>query len=246
MFILSIISSFFINPKKEYKEDSKYYRFLLYTCTKIAIFFARIRIHVRGLAIMPKQGRYLLVGNHKSNFDPILAWEILGKEADLCFVSKKENFKKPAFGRIIRRICFLGIDRENPRKALETVNQAAQFLKEDKFSVGVYPEGTRNRTSDLLLPFHTGLFKIAKKAAVPIVVVITKNNEQIAKNFPFKGTDVYYDFLGVISAEEVVKMPNAEIGERVRTMMTDALLNTSKEGFRSLKEIRRNRQMAEA
>ena len=242
MFILSIISSFFINPNKEYKEDSKYYRFLLYTCTKIAVFFARIRIHVRGLEIMPQQGRYLLVGNHKSNFDPILAWEILGKEADLCFVSKKENFKKPAFGRIIRRICFLGIDRDNPRNALRTVEQAAQFLKEDRFSVGVYPEGTRNRTQDLLLPFHTGLFKIAKKANVPIVVVITKNNEKIAKNFPFKGTDVYYDFLGVIPAEEVVHMPNVEIGERVRQMMTDALLDDSKDGFESLKAIRKENQ----
>lgn len=240
MFILSIISSFFVNPNKEYTEDSKYYRFLLYTCTKIAVFFARIRIHVRGLSIMPKQGRYLLVGNHMSNFDPILAWEILGKEADLCFVSKKENFKKPAFGRIIRRICFLGIDRDNPRKALQTVNQAAEFLKEDKFSVGVYPEGTRNRTKELLLPFHTGLFKIAKKALVPIVVVITKNNEKIAKNFPFRGTDVYYDFLGVIPAEEVVSMQNVEIGERVRAMMTDALSDPSTEGYQTLKEIRKN------
>ena len=35
MFILSIISSFFIDPNKEYTQDSKYYRFLLYTCTKI-------------------------------------------------------------------------------------------------------------------------------------------------------------------------------------------------------------------
>lgn len=242
MFILSIISSFFVNPNKEYTEDSKYYRFLLYTCTKIAVFFARIRIHVRGLSIMPKQGRYLLVGNHMSNFDPILAWEILGKEADLCFVSKKENFKKPAFGRIIRRICFLGIDRDNPRKALQTVNQAAQFLKEDKFSVGVYPEGTRNRTKELLLPFHTGLFKIAKKAIVPIVVVITKNNEKIAKNFPFRGTDVYYDFLGVIPADEVVNMPNAEIGERVRAMMTDALSDPSTEGYETLKDIRKKNQ----
>ena len=239
MFILAIISSFFINPNKEYQEDSKYYRFLLYTCTKIAIFFARIRIHVRGLACIPKQGRYLLVGNHKSNFDPILAWEVLGKEADLCFVSKQENFKKPAFGRIIRRICFLGIDRDNPRNALRTVEQAATFLKEDKFSVGVYPEGTRNRTEELLLPFHTGLFKIAKKAEVPIVVVITKNNEKIAKNFPFRGTDVYYDFLGVIPAEEVVHMPNSEIGERIREMMTDALLNPSLEGYETLKEIRK-------
>lgn len=239
MFILSIISSFFIDPNKVYTQDSKYYRFLLYICTKIAVFFARIRIHVRGLANVPKQGRYLLAGNHKSNFDPILSWEILGKEADLCFVSKKENFKKPAFGKIIRRICFLGIDRDNPRKALQTVEKAATFLKEDKFSIGVYPEGTRNWTDEPLLPFHTGLFKIAKKANVPIVVVVTKNNEKIAKNFPFKGTDVYYDFVGVIPADEVNKLSNAEIGERVSGMMLHSLSDLSFDDYETLKDIRR-------
>ncbi len=240
MFILSIISSFFIDPNREYTQDSKYYRFLLYTCTKIAVFFARIRIHVRGLANVPEQGRYLLVGNHKSNFDPILSWEILGKEADLCFVSKKENFKKPAFGKIIRRLCFLGIDRDNPRKALQTVEQAATFLKEDKFSIGVYPEGTRNWTAEPLLPFHTGLFKIAKKANVPIVVVVTKNNEKIAKNFPFKGTDVYYDFVGMIPADIVSQLSNIEIGERVSDMMLRSLSDPSNEGYETLKNIRKN------
>ena len=220
MFILSIISSFFIDPNKEYTQDSKYYRFLLYTCTKIAVFFARIRIHVRGLAYVPKKGRYLLVGNHKSNFDPILSWET-------------------AFGKIIRRLCFLGIDRDNPRKALQTVEQAATFLKEDKFSIGVYPEGTRNWTDEPLLPFHTGLFKIAKKANVPIVVVITKNNEKIAKNFPFKGTDVYYDFVGVIPADEVNKLSNAEIGERVSGMMLHSLSDLSFDDYETLKDIRR-------
>lgn len=240
MFILSIISSLFINPNKEYTQDSKYYRFLLYTCTKIAVFFARIRIHVRGLVNVPEHGRYLLVGNHKSNFDPILSWEILGKEADLCFVSKKENFKKPAFGKIIRRLCFLGIDRDNPRKALQTVEQAAAFLKEDKFSIGVYPEGTRNWTDEPLLPFHTGLFKIAKKANVPIVVVVTKNNEKIAKNFPFKGTDVYYDFVGMIPADKVSQMSNIEIGEHVSEMMLRSLSDPSYVDYETLKNIRKN------
>ncbi|MBR5930414.1 MAG: 1-acyl-sn-glycerol-3-phosphate acyltransferase [Lachnospiraceae bacterium] len=241
MFILSIICSWFIDRNKEYTEDSPFYRFLLYTCTKIVVLAARIRIHVRGLENVPEKGRYLLVGNHKSNFDPILAWEVLGKEADLCFLSKPENFKKPAFGKIAHRCCFLAIDRDNPRKALKTIDKAATFMKEDKFSIGVYPEGTRNRSDDLLLPFHTGLFKIAKKAEAPILVCITKNNEKIVKHFPFKGTDVYYDFCGVIPAEEVVKTSNIDLGEKVREMMTDALLDKSEEGYEKLKDIKKRR-----
>ena len=242
MFILAIISSLFIDRNKEYTEDSPFYRFILYACTKIVKIVARIRIKVRGLEYVPTDSRYLLVGNHRSNFDPILSWEVLGKEAQLIFLSKPENFKKPAFGKIAHRCCFLAIDRDNPRNALRTIDKAANFLKEDKFNVGVYPEGTRNRSEELLLPFHSGLFKIAKKAKVPILVVITKNTAQITKNFPFKGTDVYYDFCGVIPVEEVEKSPNVELSDKVRQMMTDALENPSEEGFEKLRDIQKRRK----
>ncbi|MCQ2513349.1 MAG: 1-acyl-sn-glycerol-3-phosphate acyltransferase [Lachnospiraceae bacterium] len=223
MFIFSIICSLFINKNKEYETDSKFYRFLLYTCTKIIKFFARIKIKVTGAELIPKEGRYLVVGNHRSAFDPILLWEVIDKSADLCFISKPENFKFFAFGKIIKRCCFMAIDRDNPRNALATINKAARFLKEDKFSIVVYPEGTRNKTEEPLLPFHNGLFKIAKKAHVPVLVVTSRNNEKIVKNFPFHGTEVYYDFAGVIDADQVEAMSNSEIAEKVQEMMMEKL-----------------------
>ncbi len=224
MFVFSIICSLFINKNKDYETDSKFYRFLLYACTKIVKFFARIKIKVTGEEWIPKEGRYLVVGNHRSAFDPILLWEVIDKSADLCFISKPENFKVPAFGKIIKRCCFMAIDRDNPRNALNTINKAAQFLKEDKFSMVVYPEGTRNKTNEEpLLPFHNGLFKIAKKAHVPVLVVVSQNNEKISKNFPFRGTEVNYDFAGLIEADEVVSMSNSEIGDKVREMMLEKL-----------------------
>lgn len=223
MFIFSIICSFFIK-NKEYETDSKFCRFLLYTCAKIVKFFARIKIRVTGEEFIPKEGRFLVVGNHRSGFDPIWLWEIIDKSADLCFISKPENFRFFAFGKIMKRCCFMSIDRDNPRNALETINKAARFIKEDKFSIVVYPEGTRNKTlEEPLLPFHNGLFKIAKKAHVPILVVTSRNTEKIVKNFPFHGTEVNYDFAGLIDADEVVSMTNSEIGDRVREMMLEKL-----------------------
>lgn len=242
MFLFTIFCSLFIDKNKEYTEDSKFYRFLLYACTKLVVFFARIKIYVKGIENVPKNGRYLYVSCHKSNFDPILSWEILGKEADLCFLSKPENFNQPTFGKIIRRCCFLAIDRENPRNALKTIDKAANFIKEDKFSIGVYPEGTRNTTNGELLPFHTGLFKIAKKANVPIIVGTTINCEKIAKNFPFRGTKVYYDFCGVIPADKVKATSNIELGEIIKQMMLDSLNDPNLQEFESLKDIRKRKK----
>ncbi len=219
MFIFTIICSLFIDRRKKYKSNSRFYRFLLETCTKIVVFFGRIHIHTTGIEKVPENTRFLLVGNHISNFDPILTWHVLNKNK-LIFISKPENFKQPVFGAIIQRCCFLSIDRESPRDSVRTIMDAAALMKEDKFSVGVYPEGTRNRPmQETLLPFHNGMLKIAQSAHAPVVVVTMKDTNLIEKNFPWKRSDVYLDVLDVIPAEEAAAMRTGELGDKVRDMM---------------------------
>ena len=173
----------FVNMKKEYNEDSKYFRFLLNNSTAIAVKLIRIHISLTGREKLPK-GRFLLVSNHRSKFDPILTWHVFAKE-NLSFISKPENFKVPVYGRIIHRCCFMPIDRENPRKALKTIQRAISLIKNDVASVAVYPEGTRNY-GEGLLPFHAAVLKIAQKAEVPIVVMTVQGTYEIQKNYPPK------------------------------------------------------------
>ena len=161
----------------------------------------RIRVHVTGMEQIPKDTKVLFVSNHRSNFDPIVTWYAL-KEWKIAFVSKPENFKIPIFGRIIRRCCFMPIDRKNPRKAISTINRAAKLLKKQEVSIGVYPEGTRSKTAEVL-PFHNGVFKIAQKADAPIVVLCIIGTEEISKHTPFKTTNVYLDVLDVFPVENV-------------------------------------------
>ena len=44
------------------------------------------------------------------------------------------------------------LDRKNDREALKAILKAIQFLKEDKCSIVVFPEGGTNRTEEDLLP----------------------------------------------------------------------------------------------
>lgn len=206
MFIIGLL---FVNMKKEYEHDSKFFRFLLNSSTSIAVRLLRIHIKVTGRELLPK-GRFLLICNHRSKFDPILTWHILSRE-NLAFISKPENFKIPVFGRIIHRCCFMPIDRENPRSAMKTVNRAANLIKNDVASVAVYPEGTRNY-GEGLLPFHTAVFKIAQKANVPIVIMSIWGTPDIRHNFPKHKSNVEINILGVLSAEEITTMKTNEIG----------------------------------
>ncbi len=218
--MLIVISALLVNMKKEYSRESRYYRFLLNSSTFFASKLIRIKLHVTGKELLPKS-RYLMVSNHRSKFDPILSWLVFGDQ-QITFISKPENFKVPVYGRLIHRLCFMPIDRDNPRNAVKTINRAVDLINRDVANVAVYPEGTRNY-GEGLLPFHNAMFKIAQKANVPVVVVTVKNTYDIQKNFPLRCSHVYIDVVRVIDAVEVKKTKTAELGETIRELMLTKL-----------------------
>ena len=215
--ILLFISSCVVDTKKLYDKHSSYYRWLLVSSTWHLVFFGRVHFHTKGFEKFPRDQRFLLVCNHRSKLDPITTWFLL-QDYDLAFISKKENFEVPCWGRLIRRCCFLPIDRENPRNAMKTIEMAADLIKNDQVSIAVYPEGTRN-FGDGLLPFHNGIFKIAQKAGVPVVICGISGADKMPKNFPLHKTDIYFEVLDVLSAEQVASQRCNDIGDYARGLM---------------------------
>lgn len=209
----------FVSPKKYYDKDSRFYRLLVDIAAAVGCWGGRLRLHITGAELLPKDRRILFVGNHVSNFDPIITLHAF-RRAKLAYISKLSNFSIPWFGRYIRRCCFMDIDRENPRNAIVTINRAADLLKNQEVSIGVYPEGTRSKTAELL-PFHNGVFKIAQKANVDIAVISLIGTEKIHKNFPWRRTDIYVDVLAVIPAEEIKGVKTDVIGSRVEALLLD-------------------------
>lgn len=219
--LLLRVSALLVDGKREYEQNSPFYRFLLYSATACCVKLLRIHMHTEGMEKLPKNGRFLLVSNHRSNFDPILTWHIL-KGYDLAFISKAENFRIPIFGRIIRKCCFMAIDRENPRNAIKTIEKAAQLIAKDEVSVAVYPEGTRSKEC-VLLPFHNGVFKIAQKASVPIVVAAIQGTEQIHKNYLRRRSDIRFEIVDILPGEYVKANRTAFISDRVHLKLSEVL-----------------------
>lgn len=205
-----------VDMKREYEQDSPFYRRLLMDATVFAFWLLRIRVHITGAEKLPKEP-VLFVENHRSNYDPLVTWYAFRKRK-LAFVSKPSNFRIPFFGPLIRRCCFLAIDRENPRNAIRTIGKAADLMAREEMDVGIYPEGTRNKGAGLL-PFHNGVFKIAKRAKTPITVLCVTGTEKICHRTPFRRTDVYLDVLEVIPAERVQEEKTEVIGNRVRELL---------------------------
>ena len=199
------------------EEDHPVFRGIVHWVISCLCRFARVRIHTEGLEKLP-EGRFLIVSNHRSAYDPITTvWAL--RKTPTAIITKPENLRIPLAGPMIYRANFLPIDREDPREAMKTINAAANLLKNDVVSVGVYPEGTRNRTPEEgLLPFHNGVFKIAQKARVPLVIATVQGAENIRENIPWRHTDVFLRICRVIPAEELGGS-TAALSQRVREVI---------------------------
>ena len=179
----------------------------------------RIRIKCSGLEKMPENGRFLLIANHCNDSDPVILMRILGKY-QLAFISKRENSTMFVIGPMMHKLMAQLINRENDREALKTILKCIEILKEDKASVAVFPEGGILTEDGKLHHFKPGVFKIAQKANVPIVVCTLKNTKDVVRNLPrFKKSRVELNVLEVIPAETVKARKTVEIAEYCHDLM---------------------------
>ena len=173
--------------------------------------YVRLKVNMRGMEKLPESGRFLLVCNHRSGFDPVVLMRALNKYQLSC-IAKPSIMNLPFIGKIAYGIGCLSIDRENDRNALKTILTAANYLKKDVCSICIFPEGTRSR-SGKMLPFHAGSFKIAQRANVPVVVASLRGTEQVTKNAPFRASKVELEIIQLIDAEKVKAMNTQELAD---------------------------------
>ena len=216
-FLLLYLLSLTVDKTKPVQKKSSFYRWLLNETAWLILRLGRIRIECTGLEKLQGLPPFLLVANHRSNFDPFIAI-VACPRSELAYIAKPEIFDIPITGSVVHKCFFLSIDREDNRKALGTILRAAALLRDGTVSIGVYPEGTRSKTGELL-PFRNGAFQIAKRAGAPIVIAKTTGTEQIAHRFARRRTIVRFDILDALSADTAAKMTTREIGEYAREQM---------------------------
>ena len=129
---------------------------------------ARVSVTVEGTEFLSHAEAQVIVANHQSWFDILALFYVLPVE--LRFVAKKELFAIPFFGQTLRALGHVRLDRTNLKAAIEAYEVASHYIRVQKLSVLVFPEGTRSRTG-LLQPFKAGPFVLAIQSGAPIVPV---------------------------------------------------------------------------
>lgn len=136
-----------------------------------------IRVRVEGPENVHPRETTIFCANHQSAMDiPILFVHL---PVQFRFVAKRSLFRMPFMGWHLRRSGHIPVERDRPREALKSLEQAAQKVREGK-SVVLFPEGHRSRDGQIG-PFKAGSFYLAILAGVPIVPITLNGTRHVLK-----------------------------------------------------------------
>jgi 1-acyl-sn-glycerol-3-phosphate acyltransferase len=134
---------------------------------KLLLYISGVKIEIIGAENIVSGKPHVIMANHQSDFDILIC--MAGIPLDFIWTAKKELFHVPVFGKAMRASGFIEIDRQDHEKAIKSLAQAAEKLREG-ISVASFPEGTRSRDGRLL-PFKQGMFYLAIQTGIPIVPI---------------------------------------------------------------------------
>ena len=188
------------------KEKNFMYRFLkpIYTVLLKILF----RPNVIGKENIPEDGALIFAGNHKHAVDPTMV--MMSTNRVVHYMAKEELFKG-LHGVIFSKIGLIKVHRgrSNPKAVIE-----AEKVLNNGGTVGIFPEGTRNRNNEELLKFRHGAVAIAQKTNTLILPFAIKGKYKLFK----KG--VILEFGEPI---DVVKMELEEANEYLRNEVLNLL-----------------------
>lgn len=155
------------------KENKVLYGFLkIIYSTLLKVLYRPTAIGVENI---PEDGAVIFAGNHKHAFDPVV---VMTHTKRFVHYMAKESLFKGIHGLIFKGMGLIKVYRtkKNPGAVLEAV----EILKNNG-TIGIFPEGTRNRTEDELLRFKSGAVRMAKEANSKIVPFAIKGEYKLFK-----------------------------------------------------------------
>ena len=150
--------------KEKYKYGDRWFYRLVKPLLIFLIYLLYPPKKVIGRENISKKGPLVLAGNHTKWVDPELLCAIVRKR-QVHFLAKQELFKGPA------HIITWGMGAIPVNRKIHdhgALDNAIEGLKRG-LCIGIFPEGTINRTDDVIMPFKIGAVKMAQEAKATLV-----------------------------------------------------------------------------
>ena len=185
-----------------------------------AIKGGRVVIQGDGMDRLPKDDGFILYPNHQGMFDVLAILWLLDRPVSV--VLKKELQNIPFLKQVFACLGAYALDRSDPRQGMKVMLQMAEDVKNGRNFI-IFPEGTRSRDGNHLLPFKGGSFKCATKANCPIVPVALLDSYKAFDTGSVAKQTVQVHFLDPIYPEEYQGMKTTQIAELVRTRIEEKI-----------------------
>ena len=218
--VILVIWCLFLPKNRPIKQPKPICSFMIRITMQCLMQLLGVRVVLKGQEKMPNEP-CVIVSNHLSAFDPMTMLAVM-RGRKLAYISKESNFKIPVAGNFIYHAGYLAIDRSNGVRAMRTLERAGEMMRDRGVDVGIYPEGTRSRTGELLR-FKPGAFVLAQNAQAPIVVMTTKGSDKLFKGFHLGPTRVELEVQTVIDKETVMALSRDELMAQTRGIIEEAL-----------------------
>ncbi|MCB0278090.1 MAG: 1-acyl-sn-glycerol-3-phosphate acyltransferase, partial [Calditrichaeota bacterium] len=185
-----------INPYGRVSQAVFYYWSLM------IIKLSGVKIEISGLENYDRSKGYIVAANHKHLYDiPIIC---VASKLNIRFAAKVELFKIPIFGIAMQLAGMVKIDRGNNQKALDALKQAESAIKQG-VSLVIFPEGTRNKGSEQMLPFKKGAFMMSINTGQDLLPVTVNRSNTILQGISVKPKTVSIHFHPPVSPKTNMK-----------------------------------------
>lgn len=135
------------------------------------------RIEILGEENIPDTDKLIVVGNHRSNLDPVVISVFFKRQ--IFWMAKKELYENKLFGKFIGALGAFPVDRFNiDVKAIKT---ALRHIKDGEV-LGIFPEGTRVKEKNYDL-VKQGTAIIAYRARATVLPVKLEGTYRIFGKF---------------------------------------------------------------
>lgn len=206
------------NNMERYSKEERYA--CLHRFVRWANWGGRVKVKVYGLENLPKDSNFIMFPNHQGLYDTLTMVEALDKPFSP--VAKIETENVFLLGRVIKMLDGEFMDRADIRQSLGIINHMAYRAKSGETFV-IFPEGTRSRLGNDMLPFKPGAFKSATLSHVPIVPVALVDSYVPFDRPSVKRTTVQLRILKPIYYEEYKDMKTVEIAKTVQNIIRNEI-----------------------
>ena len=186
----------------------------------------RVTVEIHGCSNIPDENGFILFPNHQGLFDVLAI--IDGCPKPFGVVIKKEAADIILVKQVVRLLGGISIDRENIRESLQVIKTVTEEVKK-KRNFLIFPEGTRSRNGNELLPFKGGAFKSAVYAKCPIVPAAVINSYQAFDRHSIRKMTAKVCYLKPLYYEEYKDMKTKEIAQIVSERIREAIKEHSDE-----------------